>query len=1225
MTEWRTGGFRLRRSSAHARRVGGLAGIILWAGVGLAAAQAQGVCDRTPQVRDKLVEVTGASGCEAVTAQHLAGVKRLDLEESDIRTLRVHDFSGLNSLEYLLLDNNSLRELPEGVFKDLDNLIWLGLSGNFLSRLSESTFEGLNTLEGLGLGQNLLKDLPEGIFKGLSNLDYLSCAGNLLTAVPETVFHGLGNLRQLSLTDNPFVTLPEQVFKGLGNLKYLFMDHSALLELPAGIFNGLHSLKNLSMISTNLKILPKGVFDDVLDTLDNTIINYSTLGPLRALSFLMPEQTVFDDTTVKATVSLSGALPMAIRVPYSVGGSATMGSGPSYSPDPATGLLFLAGETSQEITVTLPEGGDYLGKTIVLTLGELSRIDLFRSDGAGPRAPYLKAASVLVRDDPGSAHTATFSERDTVSDTRGVCGRTPQVRDELLAATGASACSEVTMEHLAGVSELDLRDSGITELREDDFSGLGNLELLRLEDNSLSTLPVGIFTGLSSLTDLTLCCTNLSQLPEEVFHGLDTLENLQLWSNSLSELPEGIFRGLSNLEQLGLGSNRLTQLPEEVFNGLSSLTHLQLKANLLSELPEGIFRGLSNLEFLDLRDNRLTGLAEDAFSGLSSLLDLELSNNPLRELPEGIFKGLNNLEALTLDDNLLKTLPERIFQGLHNLEALTLNWTPLNTLPEGIFRGLRNLKLLQLNSSLAELPEKVFEGLDSLKWLIGSSNHLRTLPEGIFRGLSNLEALDLFNNGQKELPPGIFHGLDSIKEINLQHNSLKTLPIGVFDDVLDTLGGRIETSLYAGKTIFFLLLYRSRDPIDSRLKAGMAFATAEQRVAEGSVVRIPVVLSRALPVALRVPYTLGASGTAGGLTGLSPDPSRGLLFRAGETRQEIVFRLPKTAGSRGGGTVVLALAKPSEIGLRQSDGTGPDAPDLLSGAFLIPSHAGTLHTVTVLDPDPVDREPYCLSLWQGTSCSTVANLPHVFMGPLGESIATSEVAITHKDPVAADCEVAVLFHRGTSPAPAVSFNGRYLQPNIFRTTLPRGGAQVLTLAAPESKKLASGALYVFTRSPCTADSLHIQGRILLENRIDGEIEEMLPMAAQSPGDWMADGDCRVLTGVFGNGRNLGFASVTAEPGQSAPPGARLDFQAFDLEGNPIGALPGLDISGEYRALSPWAFDRPTTIEMCLDVAGNSDFRLAVAAIGSKAAGGAMQFVPERLRAEPEPEDAASGP
>ena len=90
--------------------------------------------------------------------------------------------------------------------------------------------------------------------------------------------------------------------------------------------------------------------------------------------------------------------------------------------------------------------------------------------------------------------------------------------------TGLSVCSEVTEEHLAGVNELDLRDSEINELREDDFSGLSNLGLLRLEHNFLTQLPVGIFSGLGSLKDLTLCCNSLSELPEGVFSGSLTKE-----------------------------------------------------------------------------------------------------------------------------------------------------------------------------------------------------------------------------------------------------------------------------------------------------------------------------------------------------------------------------------------------------------------------------------------------------------------------------------------------------------------------------------------------------------------------------------------------------------------------------------------------------------------------------------------------------------------------------
>ena len=78
----------------------------------------------------------------------------------------------------------------------------------------------------------------------------------------------------------------------------------------------------------------------------------------------------------------------------------------------------------------------------------------------------------------------------------------------------------------------------------------------------------------------------------------------------------------------------------------------------------------------------------------------------------------------------------------------------------------------------------------------------------------------------------------------------------------------------------------------------------------------------------------------------------------------------------------------------------------------------------------------------------------------------------------------------------------------------------MTLTAPEAQDLVTGAVYVYARSPCTAASLQVQGRSLIENRNNGEIEELVSVAGQAPRDWLGDGDCRVLTGVFGNGRNL---------------------------------------------------------------------------------------------------------
>ena len=241
------------------------------------------------------------------------------------------------------------------------------------------------------------------------------------------------------------------------------------------------------------------------------------------------------------------------------------------------------------------------------------------------------------------------------------------------------------------------------------------------------------------------------------------------------------------------------------------------------------------------------------------------------------------------------------------------------------------------------------------------------------------------------------------------------------------------------------------------------------------------------------------------------------------------------------------------------------------------------------------------------------------VGPLGESIARTELALTHRDPRTAGCEVAVLFHRGTSPAGAVSFNGHIPDDNLLRITVPRGGAEILTLAAPEAEASETGAVHVFTRSPCTADSLHVEGRTLIENPGSGEIEELVSVRSQSPRDWLGDGDCRVLTGVFGNGRDVVLSVVTAQPDRAAPPGTRLEMRSFDLNGNFIGKLPGVEVSGVQGVLSAGEFQRPTMIEACLNVPGTgSAFRLAVTAIGSKAAGGQVQYGAERLAGGPGP-------
>ena len=243
--------------------------------------------------------------------------------------------------------------------------------------------------------------------------------------------------------------------------------------------------------------------------------------------------------------------------------------------------------------------------------------------------------TVTVSDGNGGTDSITVTinitdidESITETTFTGVCDRTPQVRDAIVAAAGVNSCEEVTETHLALISNLSLSTKLITSLKIGDFDGLSSLEYLHLHDNQLTSLPENLFEGLSSLKVLLLAGNQLSSLSEDLFDGLSSLTHLRLINNHLTSLPVDVFDGLSSLDLLELGSNQFTSLPEDIFDGLSSLTHLSLLNNQLTSLSANLFDGLSSLEILPLFGNQLTNIEAGTFEGLSSLDVLFLNINP---------------------------------------------------------------------------------------------------------------------------------------------------------------------------------------------------------------------------------------------------------------------------------------------------------------------------------------------------------------------------------------------------------------------------------------------------------------------------------------------------------------------------------------------------------------------------------------------------------------------
>ena len=290
---------------------GGEAGYGLGVVVTAAVTIEEGVCDRTPQIRDEIMRQAEVTDCTETVDQHLASISELNLDpelnlgrssereapgallqadfsecgpeagfgtceppgeleaveersarvtgDVPIAALRKRDFAGLSNLRSLFLGHNQLTELPPGVFAGLSNLRNLLLWRNQLTELPPGIFTGLSNLRSLVLSSNQLTEWPLGI-SSLSNLWSLGLAYNQLTELPPGAFSGLSNLGNLHLAGNRLTELPPGAFSGFSDLRVLSFFGNRLTELPPGIFSGLSNLESLNLDDNNLAELPPGIF-----------------------------------------------------------------------------------------------------------------------------------------------------------------------------------------------------------------------------------------------------------------------------------------------------------------------------------------------------------------------------------------------------------------------------------------------------------------------------------------------------------------------------------------------------------------------------------------------------------------------------------------------------------------------------------------------------------------------------------------------------------------------------------------------------------------------------------------------------------------------------------------------------------------------------------------------------------------------------------------------------
>ena len=399
------------------------------------------------------------------------------------------------------------------------------------------------------------------------------------------------------------------------------------------------------------------------------------------------------------------------------------------------------------------------------------------------------AVSSAIKTQPTQAPSGGQSQSPTSNNRTGLCARTAEIADAIVAATGKRLQRPCRIgpgrHHRPGLKRHETQPNlQPGPLRPQQPAGLS------LENNELSSLPADLFADTTKLERLRLGDNNLESLPDDLFAGLTDLQVLDLSENRLTALDENAFADLSGLTRLYLSNNRLSSLPPDLFNPLKSLQILELENNQLAALPPGIFSNLPEIQRLGLDGNPGAPFTLDLSDGAQAESVCSRTAQIVAALEQATRKDcsaiadndLTDVTELTISNEGLTSLQPGDFKGLTYLESLQLSWHDIKELPTGVFAGLTYLEVLDLsggaagNGGLRQLNAQTFTGLENLVELRLSYNRLNELPPDIFAGLPNLRSLWLNNNTLRELPPDVFTGLTSLRSLQLTSNRLREIP-----------------------------------------------------------------------------------------------------------------------------------------------------------------------------------------------------------------------------------------------------------------------------------------------------------------------------------------------------------------------------------------------------------------------------------------------------------------
>ena len=146
---------------------------------------------------------------------------------------------------------------------------------------------------------------------------------------------------------------------------------------------------------------------------------------------------------------------------------------------------------------------------------------------------------------------------------------------------------------------------------------------------SLNPIPL---IHLTDVRALWLIQNNITLLKKDTFVSLTKLKGMDIY-NSVRTIELGAFNGLTKLIELYIEVNEISEIIPGTFENMNSLQYLGFYGNRLEHLDSGVFSGLVNLKNIDLREKLLHYIHPDTFLVLPNLQHVQLYNNPSLQMP----------------------------------------------------------------------------------------------------------------------------------------------------------------------------------------------------------------------------------------------------------------------------------------------------------------------------------------------------------------------------------------------------------------------------------------------------------------------------------------------------------------------------------------------------------------------------------------------------------------